>query len=144
MKTWQMILRFMSRFRHHVSLPEDVSSALGIQFSNFISVSQLLRELASPRCHPTRLQRYMKRCEAEKAFQRAVRIERFSRHTLCSYYFKDGWLEFVLQFDEQGHLRRLYIHHKDLDRDEGLELPLRVVSPGCVPSSGGQRQTGMV
>jgi hypothetical protein len=70
----------------------------------------------------------MNRGEAEALFHRAVRIERFSRHTLCSYYFKDGWLEFILQFDEQQQLRRLYLHHKDLQQQEGVELSLRRVN----------------
>src|SRR5262245_12880955 len=114
MKTWQMILRFVSRFRHQVSLPEDVAMALGISLSNFISVTELLERLCSPSCCPTRLMRLMHRHDAEAAFARALRLERFSRHTLCSYYFNDSWLEFVLQFDEAQQLRRIYIHHKHL------------------------------
>lgn len=121
-----MLLRFVCRFRHQVSLPEDVSMALGIPLSNFLTVSQLLACLASPSCFPSRLTRFMSRGEAEAGFRKAVRVDRFSRHTLCSYYFKDGWLEFVLQFDEQQQLRRIYVHHKDLPKEEGVELSLKV------------------
>jgi hypothetical protein len=125
MKTWQTLLRFVSRFRHQVSLPEEVAMALGIHLSNFLSVPELLQRLCCPTCSPTRLMRLMHRHDAEAAFLQALRVERFSRHTLCSYYFKDGWLEFVLQFDEQQQLRRVYMHHKHLPAERGVELSLK-------------------
>lgn len=125
MKTWQTILRFVCRFRHQVSLPEEVATALGIPLSNFLSVPQLLERLCHPSCCPTRLMRLMRRPDAEAAFSLARRVERFSRHTLCSFYFNDGWLEFLLQFDDDQKLRRIYIHHKHLQPDEGVELALR-------------------
>lgn len=128
MKTWLSLLRFISRFRHQVSLPEDVAMALGIPLSNFVSMPELLQRLCSPHCCPTRLTRLMKRQDAEAAFNRALRVERFSRHTLCSYYFKNTWLEFVLQFDEQHQLRRVYLHHNQLHREEGVEICL----PGAI------------
>lgn len=128
MKTWMSVLRFISRFRHQVSLPEDVAMALGVPLSNFVSMPELLQRLCSPNCCPTRLTRLMKRQDAESAFTRALRVERFSRHTRCSYYFKNTWLEFDLQFDEQQLLRRVYLHHKQFHREEGVEICL----PGAI------------
>lgn len=67
----------------------------------------------------------MPRNEAEAAFKNASRTERFKQNTLCSYYFNEGWMEFILQFDNQARLRRIYLQHKDIDQDSGVEIPLR-------------------
>lgn len=131
MKVWEKLLKLICRFRHQVSLPEDVSAALGVPLSNFSSLPFLLQELSSPYCRPTRLSRFMDRKQAEAAFAMAVKIERFSRHTLCSYYFKNGWLEFILHFDEQHKLRRLYLHHRDLSLQDGVELVLEQRNAFC-------------
>ena len=66
----------------------------------------------------------MPREEAEKAFGSAVSKERFQRNTLCSFDFNQGRIVFVLKFDEEGRLRRMYMQHKDISSDQGLEIPL--------------------
>ncbi len=60
--------------------------------------------------------------EAEDVFRTALRKERFSQNSLFSYHFNGGWMEFMLQFDEQSRLRRIYIQHKDLKCK--YELPI--------------------
>lgn len=66
----------------------------------------------------------MDRSQAEKAFEKAKRKERFGNNSLFSFYFTQGWLEFELQFDESELLRRIYIHHKLISHPNGYELPL--------------------
>lgn len=116
--------RLLSRFRHPVSLPEDVAIALGFDLSNFLSLEQLLQQFRRRAVHPSRLIRFMPRKEAESAFSLAVRCERFGCHTICSYHFQSTWLEFRLQFDDCDRLRRVYVLHKEIAEEEGIELPL--------------------
>lgn len=118
------LLRFLLRFRYPVSLPEDIAIALGLELSNYMSFDQVLERLTHPSSPPLRLQRFMSRDGAEECFESAVRQEKFRRRTLCSYYFNKGWLEFELRFDEQARLRRLYLHHRSLSADRGVEIPL--------------------
>lgn len=70
----------------------------------------------------------MPREEAEAAFETALRKEKFLHNTLCSYYFNEGWMEFVLQFDEHSRLRRIYIQHKKIEQEEGIEIPLSKIA----------------
>lgn len=114
--------RFIARFRYPVSLPEDVAVALGIDLSNFLTFDQFVGCLCS--CLPTRIRKFMPRDEAEEAFQSAISKERFLRNTLCSYEFNQGRIVFVLKFDEEGRLRRMYLQHKLISSDQGLEIPL--------------------
>jgi len=124
MKTLDLLYRFLVRFRYPVTLPEDVAMALGIQVSNFITFEEFVSRLTSPNCRPTRLLKFMPREQAEKAFQHAQRKEPFKQNSLFSFYFKEGWLEFILQFDDQSRLRRIYLQHKQIKQDEGIEIPL--------------------
>ncbi len=124
----QMVLnlfyKLFLRFRYPVSLPEDVAEALGVQCSNFITFEDFVTKLTCPSCRPTRLKKFMPREEAEAAFQTALRKEKFLHNSLFSYYFNEGWMEFVLQFDEHSRLRRIYIQHKKITQEEGIEIPL--------------------
>lgn len=70
----------------------------------------------------------MNRTQAEKAFEKAKRKERFGNNSLFSFYFTQGWLEFELQFDESELLRRIYIHHKLISHPNGYELPLQLIT----------------
>jgi len=124
MKALDIFYRLLLRFRYPVSLPEDVAQALGIQVSNFMSFEEFVKQLVSPDCRPTRLTKFMPREKAEEAFEGAQRTERFKQNTLVSYYFNEGWMEFVLFFDEQSRLRRIYLQHKKIDQDEGIEIHL--------------------
>lgn len=119
----ESLLRFIMRFRYPVSLPQELSDALGIQIPNTLSFNRLLQSVAVPKEGIANLHRFMPRNQAEKLFDSAVRKERFRQHSLYSYYFDGAWMEFVLHFDNSERLRRLYVQHKDLDWD-GIELPL--------------------
>lgn len=118
------VYRFFLRFRYPVTLPEDIGNALGIGASNYLTFDQFVRRLTSPSCRPTRLMKFMPREKAEEAFKTAQRTERFRQNTLVSYYFSEGWMEFILHFDEQSRLRRIYIHHKHIEKERGIEIPL--------------------
>lgn len=120
------VYRFLAHFRHPVSLPEDVSNALGITFSNFLSFPEFIHQLTSPNTIPSRLFKYMSRDDAEEAFETALRKERFAYTSLYSYYFNDSWLEFMLQFDDEDRLRRIYLYHRDIQirQGEGIEISL--------------------
>jgi hypothetical protein len=124
MKIFDSLYRFIVRFRYPVSLPEDVAKALGVEISNFLTFDEFVTHLTSPSCRPTSLRKYMKRESAEEAFQSAQRKEQFRENTIFSYYFNEGWLEFVLLFDEQSRLRRIYLQHIRIHNDRGIEIPL--------------------
>lgn len=128
MKVLQSFSRLLSRFRHPVSLPEEVADALGIPLSNFLSVDQMLRQLTRVSPDPSRLHRFMRRAEAESVFDKALRKERFSHHSHFAYHFEGNWLEFVLQFDDQEKLRRVYLHHKDIPSLQGQEMCLKRIT----------------
>lgn len=123
-KPFHRIARLFARFRYPVSLPEDVAEALGVNVSNFLTFDELIKKLTSCDSNPLRLAKYMPRREAELAFSHATCIERFGRKTLISYYFSEGWIEFVLEFDADTLLRRLYLRHKDIEEEEGIEVLL--------------------
>jgi hypothetical protein len=118
------VYRFFLRFRYPVTLPEDIGSALGIVASNHLTFEEFVGRLTCPSCRPTRLIKFMPREKAEEAFQTAQRKERFQQNTLISYYFNEGWMEFVLHFDEQSRLRRIYVNHKQIEKERGIEIPL--------------------
>lgn len=117
-------LRFICRFRYPVSLPEEVALALGIELSNFYTFEDCMKRITSPSCCPSNLRKYMDRQKAEAAFANACRTDTFTHSSLFSYYFNEGWLEFELRFDEESRLRRLYVRHRDLPQEQGLELTL--------------------
>lgn len=122
MKMLKPFLHLLVRFRYPVSMPEDVASDLGIQISNSLNFKQFIHCLTDPRQRPTKLSRFMPRDQAEDIFRLAKRKERFQQNSLFSYHFKGGWVEFILQFDEQSRLRRLYIRHKDLKQKHEISI----------------------
>lgn len=124
MKFFESIRRIFVRFRYPVSLPEDIAEALGIPLPNTLSFRDFVAQITHPASLPTKLSKFMPRDLAESAFCKAVRKERFCEKTLISYYFNEGWLEFMLQFDKQSRLRRIYIHHREIKKDQGVEIPL--------------------
>jgi len=113
------------RFRYPVSLPEDIARDLGMTFSEFLTFDELIKHLVDPTCSPGRLKKFMAREEAEAAFDLACRKEIFLQNSLFSYYFNEGWLEFVLQFDDQARLRRIYVQHQKIRQEEGAEILLK-------------------
>lgn len=116
--------RFLARFRYPVALPEDVAETLGVNVSNFLTFDELIKKLSTCDSNPHRLAKYMPRREAERAFTNATCVEQFGRKTLISYYFPEGWIEFLLEFDSEMLLRRLYLRHKDIEAEEGVEVLL--------------------
>lgn len=124
MNIGSFLRRFFIRFRYPVSLPEDIAQALGIELSNAATFDQFVDKLIAPACQPTKLCKFMPRELAEEAFCNAQKKEKFRQNTLCSYYFSEGWVEFILQFDECSRLRRIYVNHKKIRRDEGVEIVL--------------------
>lgn len=123
-KWFEILQRIFTRFRYPVSMPEDIAHALGISLSNSLPFKECMLKICQPGLSPTRLIKYMPRELAERAFGNAVRKEKFREKTLVSYYFNEGWLEFVLHFDRESRLRRIYIVHRDIQDDRGFELPL--------------------
>ena len=114
MQVPKFLFAFFLRFRYPVSLPEDVAGDLGFNFSNELSFREFVNYLTDPNHRPTKLIRFMPREQAEQIFRTALRREHFTHHSLFSYYFNGGWMEFVLDFDTQSRLRRLYLRHKDI------------------------------
>lgn len=119
------VLQILVRLRYPVSMPEDISSALGIQVGNSIRFKQLLEQLTAPTLKICNFTKFMPREEAERFFKEALRKDRFKQSSLYSFYFTEGWLEFELFFDDDSKLRRLYFHHRQLPSPSKHELMLQ-------------------
>lgn len=124
MKTFNWLYRVILRFRYPVTLPEDIASDLGITVSNFLSFKEFIGQLTNQFSRPQRVKRFMQREVVEAAFESAQRKERFCRNSIFSYYIHEGWLEFRLNFDEHSRLRRVYLQHKYVVEEQGIEIPL--------------------
>lgn len=124
LKIFKTIERTILRLRYPISLPEDVADDLGVPLSNYLSFKDFVSVLSEPISAPKRLSRFMPRDIAENAFCHAARTEKFSERTLVSYHFPEGWVEFILQFDRESRLRRVYLLHKEIASDQGIELSL--------------------
>ena len=124
MKLRSWLYQALLRLRYPVSLPEEIATDLGITASNFLTFEELVCQLTNETTRPKRVKRFMQREKAEAAFDSAQRKEKFGRSSLFSYYFHEGWLEFHLHFDEHSRLRRMYLQHKDIAHEQGIEIPL--------------------
>jgi hypothetical protein len=124
MKAFDWLFYVFHRFRYPASLPEEIAGELGVKLSNFLTFEEFVSFLTNPSCQPSRLQRFMDREMAEAVFESAQRKEKFGRSSLFSYYFHEGWLEFNLCFDEQARLRRVYLQHKHIAAEQGVEISL--------------------
>lgn len=116
------LCRLLVRFRYPFSAPADIASALGIHASHFLTFNTLISHLTNPNCKPATLSKYMPRSQAESAFATALRKERFQSDSLFSYHINGVWLEFVLHFDDQARLRRLYLSHKDFKEKHEISI----------------------
>lgn len=123
MKAMDLLSDFLVRFRYPISLPEDISKALGVPLSNRLPFNEFVNRLAAPALKPTTLSKFMLREKAEEAFCNAPCQERFNESTLITYYFKDGPMQFILKFKDEK-LRRVCLLHKDIPQDEGIEIQL--------------------
>ena len=124
MKTFDWFRRLFVRFRYPVTLPEEIASDLGVSVSNHLSFQEFVLQLAQCSHPPQHLRRFMPRELAEAAFQKAQRKDKFGRSSIFSYYFEEGWLEFNLLFDEKSRLRRVYLQHRQLAHEQGVEIKL--------------------
>jgi hypothetical protein len=120
MKVLHRVGRVLSRFRYPVSLPEDVSKAVGLPLSNLQSFDKMLSQLTAS--NVTTIRRHMPRDQVKQLFEGATRKEYFSGSALFSFWFPSGWLEFSIHFDRCDRVRRVCLLHKNLDSE--VELPL--------------------
>lgn len=116
------IFTLFFRWRYPVSTPKDLSEDLGVSLSLLLASPSLVSALTSPTLSTSRLCRYMTREMAEKRFAHAIKKEKFPQYSLFSYSFKEGWIEFLLYFDQESRLRRLYVKHKNLAQQHELLL----------------------
>jgi len=114
----------VDRFRYPFSMPEDIGHDLGLDITNRLDFDTFLQILSSSACLPRNLRRYMSREEVEDIFSHAFRTDRFRDKTRFAYYFKQGWVEFELKFDERNQLRRLFLQSCHLPQEGVLEIPL--------------------
>lgn len=121
-KSVSSLFRFFLRFRYPVSMPEDIATDLGLNIPRYLTFQEFVTCLKKPDMQPSKLTKFMSREQAEQIFRTAIRKERFSEQSLFSYYFNEGWMEFILQFDEKSRLRRLYIQHKDLSQKVEISI----------------------
>ena len=123
MTAFDSLSRIVARFWHPVSLPEDVADVLGVTISNFVTFDELVSVVERSRCDPMKLAKFMPRKDAEAAFSHSKCKECFHDRTLVSYYFNEGWIEFILHFDECSQLTHVYLMHKGIEEDGGVEIP---------------------
>jgi len=122
MRAVAWVLQCYQRLRYPDILPSDIAADLGLAKARFLNFDDLFNLLTDENCSLKRLSRFMPREKAEAVFSRAQRQERFGRSALYSYYFNEGWLEFILHFDEEARLRRVYFQHKRLQTQQRVEL----------------------
>lgn len=127
MKAFDLLCRFLIRFRYPISMPEDIAEALGLDLTNYITFDKFVSLLTCPNCKPTKLHKFMPRDKAELAFKNAHCKEFFKTSSLFSFYFAEGWMEFMLEFDDQSRLRRMYLHHKQIKQERGAEIQLQIL-----------------
>lgn len=120
--------RLLSRFKHPLSLPEEIALDLGIFLSNRLDYAELRDQFLRQEITPTKLHRFMERSLAEDNFKYAKKIEKFCRESHFSYCFNGQWIDFTLHFDKEDRLRRLYIHCSGMAIDESQEIALRSIS----------------
>lgn len=119
----RVFYRLLSHLRYPISSPHDVLSALGVSEElQDVDFHHFLKKVVTR--VPRRIFRCMGREDVERCFSSAYKKESFHRTTHASYYFMQGWLEFVLEFDESRLLRRLYVHHQLLSSSQSVELEL--------------------
>jgi hypothetical protein len=120
----RLLAKLLQRFRFPATLPQEITQALGIRMADPLSFDEFFKNLVSKETIPSRLRKMMPRPQAEAPFSSAQRKERFHENTIFSYYFNEGWLIFILRFDEQGRLRGLELRHERIQGESGLQLPL--------------------
>lgn len=124
MRWWEVIFSCLARIRYSGTPHTEIALALGIVPPQTLCVRKFVKQVAR-RCELSQtLYRFMGKKEAEKQFDNALIKEHFKNFSLFSYKFPGGWLQFALKYDTEHKLRRLYIHHKFLPQQEGIEVTL--------------------
>ena len=118
MKLWSRLTTLVARIWYPVALPEDIAHCFGLKVSNFLPLEELIRILSKSQSYTAFLSRYMPRDIAESVFRQATSIESYGEKTIISYYFIGGWIEYVLQFDREDRLRRVYLSHRATEQME--------------------------
>ncbi len=124
MKLFYYLASLCSRWQYPLSSFKEVVDDLGVNVPGNIALKEFVKALTSQHCHLTKLTKFMSRDDAEKVFASAIKKERFSGHSLYSYYFDNQWMGFYLQFDQNSKLRRIYVQHKDFKKQCGEEIKL--------------------
>jgi hypothetical protein len=119
----ELMKSLIIRFRYPVSIPQDVADALGVHITNRYSAQELVDTLMNQDLKPTRLARLMPRIIAEDVFKAALK-EKFHLKTICSFYLNNVRLVFILEFDHDSQLRRVYMNHKEIKLRNANEYPL--------------------
>jgi len=119
----KLVALFLTRLRYPFSTPEEVAADLGLEITNQISFQDFVHSLTHSPHPPTKIAKYMSRESVEKLFISARHKEIFRHNTLISYYFNEGWMELLLDFDAEARLRRLYVQHKELKHK--VEIPIK-------------------
>jgi hypothetical protein len=140
---YQALMKFLARIWYPVALPEDLAEVFEIEISNFVPYPKLLETISGCQLHSHRLAKYMPRKLAESVFRHATCVETFKDKSIASYYFHEGWIEFVLYFDQDGALRRIYLLHKEIPNEMGVELPLNSTYVGSPPYTISRRKQRM-
>lgn len=113
---------FFTRLRYPYSLPEEIAKDLGIPLTNQMPYQRLQTRICKRRWCPTTLYKFMPKEDALEMLSSAYRIDHFGNKEIVSYYFREGWIEFELNFDEESRLRRLELH----TASETIEIPLSI------------------
>jgi len=120
----EAIYRFLVRFRHPYSLPEELGIAVGHALPNHLCFEELLGLLQGEDFIPSTLYHNMPRREALKAFQTALKKEFFGNRASLSFQFSCGWIQFDLDFESEK-LRRVFLHHPKLPLSDKHEIRLQ-------------------
>ena len=118
-----LLSKCFARFRYPFSMPEEVGQDIGLDVDNQITFDKFINILANPSFLPSKVQKYMSRSEADALFVHAFRSDLFQGKSLFYYYFKQGWVEFQMTYDENDRLRRMVLQNKQIAEDS-IEIKL--------------------
>jgi hypothetical protein len=124
MRLFYYLAKLYSGWQYRLYSFKEVADDLGVDVPGNIAFEGFVKALTTQYGHSAKLTKFMPRDDAEKVFASAIKKERFSRHSLYSYYFDKDWVGFYLQFDQNSKLRRLYIQHKNFKKHSGEEIEL--------------------
>lgn len=118
-----LIKKIYSSVKNPFSLPSAVGQALGLDTLEFQSFEEFIKKVTSAQATANRVRKFTPRERVDLIFQAAEKKEIFHAQSLFYFYFGGAWLGISLHFDESACLRRLYLIHESIDKEE-LELDL--------------------